>query len=69
MYPSRCVVESVERDGISKIFTAATAIRTLSGYDDMYHERADLSTPKAVFSAGEPFGPAGRGGAAEHRHR
>jgi acetyl-CoA synthetase len=47
----------VERDGISKIFTAPTAIRALSGHDDAYHERADLSSLEAVFSAGEPLNP------------
>jgi acetyl-CoA synthetase len=49
--------ELVERHGISKIFTAPTAIRALSGYDDAFHERYDLSTLEAVFSAGEPLNP------------
>jgi acetyl-CoA synthetase len=47
----------VERDGVSKMFTAPTAIRALSGYDDTYHEQYDLSTLDAVFSAGEPLNP------------
>ena len=47
----------VERDGISKIFTAPTAIRALSGYDDEYPERYDLTSLDAVFSAGEPLNP------------
>jgi acetyl-CoA synthetase len=49
--------EVVERDGVSKLFTAPTAIRALSGYDDTYHEQYDLSTLEAVFSAGEPLNP------------
>ena len=49
--------ELVERDGVSKMFTAPTAIRALSGYDDTYHEQYDLSTLEAVFSAGEPLNP------------
>ncbi|MFB6155879.1 MAG: acetate--CoA ligase [Haloferacaceae archaeon] len=47
----------VERHGVTKIFTAPTAIRALAGYDDEYHERADLSTLDVVFSAGEPLNP------------
>lgn len=47
----------VERNGVSKLFTAPTAIRALSGYDDAYHEQYDLSTLEAVFSAGEPLNP------------
>jgi acetyl-CoA synthetase len=49
--------ELVERHGVSKIFTAPTAIRALSGYDDAFHERYDLSSLEAVFSAGEPLNP------------
>lgn len=49
--------ELVERNGITGIFTAPTAIRALSGYDDAYHERHDLSSLEAVFSAGEPLNP------------
>ncbi|MFC7046255.1 acetate--CoA ligase [Halobacteriaceae archaeon GCM10025711] len=47
----------VERNGVTKIFTAPTAVRALSGYDDAFHERADLSSLDAVFSAGEPLNP------------
>ena len=47
----------VERHGVTGVFTAPTAIRALSGYDDEFHERADLSTIDAVFSAGEPLNP------------
>lgn len=47
----------IERNGITKVFTAPTAIRALSGYDDAYHERADLSSVDVVFSAGEPLNP------------
>ena len=47
----------VERNGVSKVLTAPTAVRALSGYDDEYHERADLSTLEAAFSAGEPLNP------------
>jgi acetyl-CoA synthetase len=47
----------VERHGVTEIFTAPTAIRALSGFDDAFHERADLSTLEAVFSAGEPLNP------------
>jgi acetyl-CoA synthetase len=47
----------VERHGVTELFTAPTAIRALSGHDDAYHERADLSSLAAVFSAGEPLNP------------
>lgn len=47
----------VQENGVSKIFTAPTAIRALSGFDDSWHERYDLSTIDAVFSAGEPLNP------------
>ncbi|MBX0324432.1 acetate--CoA ligase [Halomicroarcula sp. F13] len=47
----------VERHGVDKIFTAPTAIRALAGYDDEFHERADLSSLEAIFSAGEPLNP------------
>jgi acetyl-CoA synthetase len=47
----------VERHGVDKIFTAPTAIRALAGFDDEFHERADLSSLDVVFSAGEPLNP------------
>jgi len=48
---------TIQANGVDKVFTAPTAIRGLAGFDDEWHERYDLDTVEAVFSAGEPLNP------------
>lgn len=47
----------MDKNSVTKVFTAPTAIRALSKYDPENYEKHDLSSLEAVFSAGEPLNP------------
>lgn len=47
----------IEKNKVTKIFTAPTAIRALSKFPSKYYEKHDLSSLKVIFSAGEPLNP------------
>ncbi|MBS3815656.1 MAG: acetate--CoA ligase [Hadesarchaea archaeon] len=49
--------KTIEKNKVTKVFTAPTAIRALSKYPAEHYEKHDLSSLKAVFSAGEPLNP------------
>jgi len=47
----------VERYGVTKIFTAPTAIRMFMRYGEQYPEKYDLTSLKLIICAGEPLNP------------
>lgn len=49
--------KTIEKNKVTKLFTAPTAIRALSRFPSKYYENHDLSSLSAVFSAGEPLNP------------
>ncbi|MFB3814883.1 MAG: acetate--CoA ligase [Terriglobales bacterium] len=49
--------EIVERYGVSKIFTAPTAIRMFMRYGEKYPQAHDISTLRVLACAGEPLNP------------
>ncbi len=48
---------TIDKNNVSKIFTAPTAIRALSRYPSEHYEKNDISSIEVVFSAGEPLNP------------
>lgn len=48
---------TIDKNNVTKVFTAPTAIRALSRFPAEHHEKQDLSSLKAIFSAGEPLNP------------
>lgn len=48
---------TIDRNKVTKLFTAPTAIRALSRFSPEHYENQDLSSLQAVFSAGEPLNP------------
>ncbi len=50
--------KTIEKNKANKLFTAPTAIRSLSKYSPEYYEKHDLSSLEVIFSAGEPLNPA-----------
>ena len=49
--------EIVERYGVTKMFTAPTAIRMFMRYGEQYPAKYDLSSLKVIACAGEPLNP------------
>lgn len=47
----------IEKNKVTKMFTAPTAIRALSKFPAEHYEERDLSSLEVVFSAGEPLNP------------
>ena len=57
-YPNPGVAwEIVERYGVSKIFTAPTAIRMFMRYGEEYPKKYDLTSLRVLACAGEPLNP------------
>ncbi len=57
-YPSPDIAwEIVERYGVTKMFTAPTAIRMFMRYGEQYPARHDLTSLKVLACAGEPLNP------------
>lgn len=57
-YPDPGVAwEIVERYGVTKMFTAPTALRMFMRYGDAYPSQHDLSTLRFIACAGEPLNP------------
>jgi acetyl-CoA synthetase len=51
------VWEIVERYGVSKMFTAPTALRMFMRYGEKYPQQYDLSSLRVIACAGEPLNP------------
>ena len=49
--------EVVERYGVSKIFTAPTALRMFMRFGEQYPQKYDLSSLRVIACAGEPLNP------------
>lgn len=49
--------KKIDKNKVTKLFTAPTAIRALSGFSSEYYEKHDISSLEVVFSAGEPLNP------------
>lgn len=49
--------KTIEKNKVTKVFTAPTAIRALSKFPKEHYEKHDLSSLEAIFSAGEPLNP------------
>ena len=49
--------EIVERYGVSKIFTAPTALRMFMRYGEQYPQKYDLTSLRVIACAGEPLNP------------
>ena len=49
--------EIVERYGVSKIFTAPTALRMFMRFGEQYPQKYDLSSLRVIACAGEPLNP------------
>jgi acetyl-CoA synthetase len=57
-YPNPGVAwEIVERYGVTKMFTAPTALRMFMRYGESYPQQHDLSTLRVIACAGEPLNP------------
>jgi len=57
-YPNPGIAwEIVERYGVSKIFTAPTALRMFMRYGEQYPQKYDLTSLRVIACAGEPLNP------------
>jgi len=57
-YPNPGIAwEIVERYGVTKIFTAPTALRMFMRYGEQYPQKYDLTSLRVIACAGEPLNP------------